>query len=289
MRTLSEALGRRLLLADAPIEAQLRKRSFDADRDFFGAPGCMAVLSLTRARLVRDLHKAQLLAGADLVRANSADAAPLELRRHGLEEDAFAINYAAAELAAAAVDAVPGEGRRRFAIGVLRDGGCDASAEELEAAFALQASALLAGGADGLAIETAPFSIRAPAIVRGAERGLAEAASAAPIFLLLRAEGPAALARSHRAIRYRQMRPQEAEAAAHLLRTAELLGGVLPEDTVALDGLLRELAGEEIRPALSAGAAAGQAPEMTPGPPAAPAAGSVVLFRAGLRSKRVRR
>ena len=280
MRMLSEALGRRVLLADAPIDGQLRKLSLDTERDFFGAQGCMAVLSLTRARLVRDLHKAQLLAGADLVRANSADGSPLELRRHGLEEDAFAISYAAAELAAAAVDAVPGEGRRRFAIGVLRDGGWDASAEELEAASALQASALLAGGVDGLASEAAPYSCRAPVIVRGAERARAEAASAAAIFLLLRADGPAALARSHRAIRYRQMRPHEAEAAAHFLRTAELLGGVLPEDTAALDGLLREIAGEELRPPL---------PPSEPRQPGsqrtAPRTDGVVLFRAGRWSR----
>jgi methionine synthase I (cobalamin-dependent) len=280
MRMLSEALGRRLLLADAPIEGQLRKLSLDAERDFFGAQGCMAVLSLTRARLVRDLHKAQLLAGADLVRANSADGSPLELRGHGLEEDAFAISYAAAELAVAAVDAVPGEGRRRFAVGVLRDGGWDASAEELEAASALQASALLAGGVDGLAIEAAPYSCRAPVMLRGAERARAETGSAAAIFLLLRAEGPAALARSHRAIRYRQMRPQEAEAAAHFLRTAELLGGVLPEDTAALDGLLREMAGEELRPPLPPSEPRQPAPA-----PAAPPAEGVVLFRAGRWSR----
>ena len=284
MRTLSEALGRRLLLADVPVDRQLRQLSVDTQRDLFGAQGCLSVLSLTRARTVRDLHKEQLVAGADLVRTNSADAAPLELRRHGLEEDAFAINYAAAELAAAAVDAVPGESRRRFAVGVLRDGGWDASAEDLESACALQASALLAGGVDGLAIEAAPYSCRAPVMLRGAERARAEMGSAAPIFLLLRAEGPAALARSHRAIRYRQMRPQEAEAAAHLLRTAELLGGVQPKDTAALDRLLREMAGEEERPSL-----AGSEPRQPAVAPRAPEAGGMVLFRAGRWSERARR
>jgi hypothetical protein len=279
MRMLTEALGRRLLLADTPIEAPLRALAVNAERDLFGAVGCVSVLSLTRARLVRDLHKRQLLAGADIVRANSADAAPLELQRHGLEDDAFAINYAAAELAAAAVDAVPGEGRRRFAVGVLRDGGWDASAEELEAASALQASALIAGGVDGLAIEAAPFSCRAPALLRGAERARAEAGSAAAIFLLLRAEGPAALAKSHPAIRYRQMRPQEAETAAHLLTTAALIGGVLPEDTAALDLLLRERAGEEMRPALDRRAHPQPAPAPSP-------ADAVVLFRAGRWSRR---
>jgi hypothetical protein len=56
MRMLSEALGRRLLLADAPIEGQLRRLAVNTERDLFGAEGCLAVLSLTRARLVRDLQ-----------------------------------------------------------------------------------------------------------------------------------------------------------------------------------------------------------------------------------------
>ena len=284
MRMLSEALGRRLLLADAPIESQLRQVVVDTDRDLFGAEGCVAVLSLTRARLVRDLHKQQLTAGADLIRANSADASPLELRSHGLEEDAFAINYAAAELAAAAVDAVPGEGRRRFAIGVLRDGGWDASAEELEAASALQASALLAGGVDGLAIAAAPDSCRAPALLRGAERARTEAESAAPIFLLVPAEGRAAIVRSHRLIRYRQVRPHD-PAAAHLLRTTDVVGGVLPDDTAGLDTLLREVAGEALRTAL--GGAEPRPPE--PAPSRAHAAVGVVLFRSGRWGERARR
>jgi hypothetical protein len=283
MRMLSEALGRRLLLIDVPIERQLRQLAVDTERDLFGAEGCAAVLSLTRARLVRDLHKQQLLAGADLIRANSGDASPLELRRHGLEEDAFAINFAAAELAAAAVDAVPGEGRRRFAVGVLRDAGWDASAEELEAAFALQASALLAGGVDGLAIEAAPYSCRAPALLRGAERARAEAGSAAALFLLLRAEGPAALAKSHTAVRYRQIRAGELQMAPHLLRGIDLVSGAVPDDTAALDRLLRDGAGEEPRPALDRGA-----PRQPPRAPT-PTAEGVVLFRAGRWAERARR
>jgi hypothetical protein len=285
MRMLAEALGRRLLLADAPIERQLRGVAVDVARDLFGAEGCMAVLSLTRAKLVRSLHEEQLRAGADVIRANSAEASPLALRRHGLEEDAFAIAYAAAQLAAAAVDAVPGDGRRRFALGRLRDGGWEASPEEIEAAAALQASALLAGGVDGLAIEVSPHSCRAPAFLRGAERARAEAQSAAPILLLVPAEGPAALARTHPVVRRRELSPEEATGRPHLLRGVELIGGRAAEHTAALDRLLRELAGEELRPSLEAGP---PAPAPAPARKAAPAAAGVVLYRAARWSDRRR-
>ncbi|HEX6101597.1 MAG TPA: homocysteine S-methyltransferase family protein [Alphaproteobacteria bacterium] len=291
MRMLAEALGRRLLLADAAIERQLRGVDADVARDLFGAAGCMAVLSLTRAKLVRALHEEQLRAGADLIRTNSAEASPLALRRHGLEEDAFAINYAAAQLAAGAVDAVPGEGRRRFALGRLRDGGGEAPPEEIEAAAALQASALLAGGVDGLAIEVSPHSCRAPALLRGAERARAEARSAAPILLLVPAEGPAARARTHPVIRCRELAPEEAAGRPHLLHGVELIAGRAAEHTAALDGLLREAAGEEIRPSLTAGAPSLPAPAPAPQPAPQPAprmTGGVVLLRAARWSERRR-
>jgi hypothetical protein len=85
-------------------------------------------------------------------------------------------------------------------------------------------------------------------------------------------------------IRYRQVRPHD-PAAAHLLRTADVVGGVLPDDTAGLDGLLRELAGEDLRPALSGAEPRQPAPVSSQ----APAAGGVVLFRSGRWGERARR
>jgi hypothetical protein len=248
MRTIAEAIGRHVLLADAPIARQLRAVVVDTARDLFGAEGCVAVLSLTRAKLVRALHEGQLRAGADLVRTNTDQASPLELRRFGLEEDAFAINYAAAQLASSSVDALPGEGRRRFVLGMVRDLGWEATPQEIEEASALQVSALLAGGADGIAVQIAGDGCRGPAFLRGATRARDEARSAAGIFLLSDKVGPAEglLKLADGLIRYREI--EDASGLADAIRTADLIAGATLDQTASLDRLLQASCEEGTRP-----------------------------------------
>ena len=253
MRTLAEALQSHVLLADAAIEDRLRALPVDPARDLFGAEGCLCVLSLTRARRVRELHEEQLCAGADVIRTNTAAASPLELRRFGLAEDAFAINYAAAELAVAAVDAVPGEGRRRFVLGVLRDLGWEASPHELEEAAAIQTAALIAGGADGIGIEGADGTCRAPALLRGALKAKAEAKSAVAILLIQNGRSLPESARklADGVIRHRVVGVEDAAGYADALRSANLIGGASTEDTAALDRRLRSEAEESLRPSVT--------------------------------------
>jgi methionine synthase I (cobalamin-dependent) len=239
MRSLSEAIGRRLLVADAPIENQLIDAPIDPERDLFGAEGCLAVLSLTRASLVRATHEAQLRAGADILRTNTGGASPLELRRFGLGDDAFAINYGAARLAAEAVAATRETGGHSFALGMVRDLGWEATARELEDAAALQASGLFAGGVDGVAIDVASQRGRAPAFLRGATRARAEARSAAGIYLFSDHGAPEGI---DRALRYLQISAEEARATPSRLRGFNLIGGRGCEDTAALVELLREFA-----------------------------------------------
>ncbi len=250
MRILAEALGHQVLLADAGLEDRLRAAAVDVGRDLFGAEGCVAILSLTRARLVRSLHEEQLRAGADLIRTNTSQASPLELGRFGLEEDAFAINHAAAQLAAAAVDAVPGDGRRRFVLGIVRDLGWDAAPREIEDAAALQVSALIAGGVDGVAVEAAAGSCRGPAFLSGARRAREEAKSAAGIFLVQTGAEPPGVLRTlaDGVIRYREVGAEDMEAFVDALRTANLIGGTAADHTALFDQRLRAASEEAVRP-----------------------------------------
>jgi hypothetical protein len=249
MRVLAEALAREVLLADAGTEHRLRALKLDIARDLFGAEGCLAVLSLTRAQMLRGIYEEQLRAGADIVRTNTKQASPLELRRFGLEEDAFAINYGAAQIASAAVDAVPGGDRRRFVLGIISDLGWDAASHEIEAATALQASALLAGGADGIALEIATDACRAPAFIQGARRAKEES-SAAGIFILQQGgDVPEALRQlSDGVIRYQEITPSNPETAYRIGAGINLLGGTRAEHTASLDRLLRATAEESPRP-----------------------------------------
>jgi hypothetical protein len=277
------------LLADASIERRLRTIEADLERDLFGAEGCVDVLNLTRAKLVRTLHEEQLRAGSDLIRTNTGRASPLELRRFGLEEDAFAINYAAAQLAAAAVDTVPGEGRRRFVLGIVRDLGWDATALEIEEATAYQVSALLAGGTDGIAVEFAGLGCRGPAFLRGAARARDAVKSTASIFLMRQADEANDRLRSlaDGLVRHREVAAGEVSANLELLRGADLISGRSAEDTAALDRLLQELTEEGCRPSVDRAQPPGiHAPLRPPAPRPLPAEGGTVLYRASLWSGR---
>jgi methionine synthase I (cobalamin-dependent) len=252
MRILAEALAREVLLADAGTEDRLRALRLDVARDLFGASGCFAVLSLTRAKMLRGMHEEQLYAGADVIRTNTRQASPLELRRFGLEEDAFAINYAAAQIASAAVDAVPGGDRRRFVLGIISDLGWDATSHDIEDATAIQASALLAGGADGLALELATDACRAPAFLQGERHAKEDSQSPAGLFIIQHggdvSHGLSKL--SDGVIRYQEITPSSSETACRIGVGVNLLGGTRPEHTASLDQLLRARAEESPRPSI---------------------------------------
>lgn len=105
---------------------------------------------------VRELHRGYLEAGANLVLTNTFGGSAIRLKREGLDEQATEINRAAAQLAAAVASgfeaaAVLGDigptGEMLAPLGTL-------SYEAAVAAFAEQAQALAAGGADAILIET---------------------------------------------------------------------------------------------------------------------------------------
>ncbi|HSA95361.1 MAG TPA: homocysteine S-methyltransferase family protein [Acidobacteriota bacterium] len=120
-----------------------------------------------RPEVVREVHAAYFAAGADVVTTNSFGGTPLKLAAHGLEGQAYELNYAAARLAREA--APPG----RFVAGSIGptgkflkpQGTCDE--RDLEAAFADQVRGLAAGGVDVLIVETQYDLREALAAVRG--------------------------------------------------------------------------------------------------------------------------
>ena len=258
MRTLIEALEQRVLLTDGAAARRLRAEDLDPRRDFFGAEGVLPVLNLTRPELVRQVHEAYLEAGADVIRTNTLGASPLSLASHDFAGEAFFLNHAAAEIAAQAVDSLPGRGRRRFVLGVVRDDGWDVAPAEIEAAVTIQVEGLLSGGVDGITLDILPGAGRTPVFLRGARRAVESLKARAPIFLQ---RGPAgqdfsdlAKSRAEGVIRYRHGPVARAGLLAAAIEDGVNLvgGGDLPEDTARLDGQLRALAEDDFRPYLPA-------------------------------------
>ncbi|TFG43296.1 MAG: bifunctional homocysteine S-methyltransferase/methylenetetrahydrofolate reductase [Gemmatimonadales bacterium] len=115
---------------------------------------CYDELVLRQPDIIRDIHRAYVRAGAELIETNTFGANPIKLAHHGLSDDTEAINEAAARLAREAA------GERASVVGAIGPLGIriepfgETSVEEAQAAFARQATGLLAGGVDGFLLET---------------------------------------------------------------------------------------------------------------------------------------
>jgi methionine synthase / methylenetetrahydrofolate reductase(NADPH) len=115
---------------------------------------CYDELNLREPELVREVHRAYVRAGAEIVETNTFGANRAKLARYGLEKEVAAINESAARLARSAV------GDDIFVAGALGPLGLriepygPTSVEEARGIFREQVEALLGGGVDLFILET---------------------------------------------------------------------------------------------------------------------------------------
>jgi len=146
-KSLRERIGQGVFLLDGAMGTQLFARGVEV-----GA--CNDYLNVKSPDVVCEVHRAYLDAGSDAVLTNTFGANRVALKRHGLADQAQRINQAGARIARRAA------GDRKYVLGDI--GPCGEfleplgtlKAQDLEDAFEEQARALLAGGVDGLIIET---------------------------------------------------------------------------------------------------------------------------------------
>jgi 5-methyltetrahydrofolate--homocysteine methyltransferase len=137
----------RTLLADGAMGTELQRAGLAP-----GEPG--EGWNLERPDAIEAIHRAYLEAGSDAIITNTFGANPWVLARYDLADRLDEINRRAVAIARRA--AGPG----RFVLGDIGPSGGflhplgDLVAEDLQRAFERQAAALLAGGADGIIIET---------------------------------------------------------------------------------------------------------------------------------------
>ena len=131
---------------------------------------CTEVLVLTRPKLIEDIHRAYLEAGADIVETDTFNGTSLSLEEFGLQDHVFELNRAAAELARHAADDFTRKdpSRPRFVAGsigptkkqlsmgihVEDPGRRDVTFDEMVENYKTQVKALMAGGVDLLLPET---------------------------------------------------------------------------------------------------------------------------------------
>jgi 5-methyltetrahydrofolate--homocysteine methyltransferase len=176
--SLRDLLAERILVLDGAMGTMIQTYGLD-EADFRGTilrdhgsdlRGNNDVLSLTRPDVIEAIHRAYLEAGADLLETNTFNAQAISQADYGTTHLVREMNLAAARLARRAADECTGRtpDRPRFVIGILgptnrtaslspdvNDPGFRAASfEQIAAAYAEQAAALLEGGVDALMVET---------------------------------------------------------------------------------------------------------------------------------------
>ena len=206
---LERLLAERILLFDGAMGTMIQSYRFD-EAAFRGEAyadhssdlkGCNDLLSVTRPRIIEEIHLAYLEAGADIIETNSFNATAVSLADYGLEKHAFAINKAAAETARCAADSMTARTpeRPRFVAGSIGPTNKTASLspdvndpalrgvtfEELEAAYYEQVEGLMAGGVDLLMPETTFDTLNLKAALFAIERWFATNGKRVPVIASL--------------------------------------------------------------------------------------------------------
>ena len=146
-RSLAEALTSGPLLVDGAMGSLLYERGVLHTRSY-------DELNLSQPELIRTVHRDYVQAGADLIETNTFGANRLRLARHGLVEQATAINRTAVELARSAA------GDRAYIAGAVGPTGVNfgiaSQSERRLARFALaeQIDTLVLAGVDAIMLET---------------------------------------------------------------------------------------------------------------------------------------
>ncbi len=204
---LEQALGERIVFLDGGMGTEIQmleldEAAFRGER-FADHPvdlrGNNDILCLTKPDAIRDIHAAYFAAGADIVETNTFNATRISQGDYGLEDMAYEINRAGAQIAREAADAAEAAepGRRCFVAGsigptartasispdVNDPGFRNVSFDELRDAYYEAARGLLDGGSDLFFVETVFDTLNAKAAVYGIDALLEERGETLPLFL----------------------------------------------------------------------------------------------------------
>jgi 5-methyltetrahydrofolate--homocysteine methyltransferase len=203
---LEELLDQRILVLDGSMGAFIFSRQ-PTEEDYRGRRfrshpvplrNCTDVMVLTQPRLVEDIHRAYLEAGADVLETDTFNANALALAEYQLQEHVFELNKTAAEIARRVADDFTrrNPGRPRFvagsigptnktlSLGLGKDPSWrDKTFEEMVAVYDQQVRALVAGGVDLLAPETAFDTLVLKACLFAIDRFFEETGRRLPVMI----------------------------------------------------------------------------------------------------------
>ncbi|MCX5930827.1 MAG: homocysteine S-methyltransferase family protein, partial [Cyanobacteria bacterium] len=181
--------GRPVVVFDGATGTSLQQMDLSAE-DFGGAAleGCNENLVFTRPDAVQAVHAQFLEAGCDVIETDTFGAASIVLAEYGLEDQAFALNQRAAELAREMADRYSTPAKPRFVAGSMGPttklptlGHIDF--DTMKDSFREQATGLLAGDVDLFIVETCQDVLQIKAALHGLEEAFAAAGQRRPLMV----------------------------------------------------------------------------------------------------------
>ena len=109
---LEEILSRRIMVLDGSMGALIYSYKLTEEdvrgsrfaRHPVGLKNCTEALVLTQPKLIEEIHRAYLEAGADIIETDTFNGTALSLEEFGLQDHVYELNTKAAELARHAAD-----------------------------------------------------------------------------------------------------------------------------------------------------------------------------------------
>ncbi|MAT64632.1 MAG: methionine synthase [Gammaproteobacteria bacterium] len=194
MKTFKESLQERILILDGAMGTMIQSYKLE-EADYRGErfkdwpcdlKGNNDVLQLTQPQIIRDIHTAYLEAGADIIEANTFSCTSIAMADYQMEDLAYELNKAGAEVAREAADAMTAKtpDKPRYVAGILgptnrtasispdvnNPGFRNVNFDQLKDAYYENVRGLVDGGVDALLIETIFDTLNAKAAVFAIEQ-----------------------------------------------------------------------------------------------------------------------
>jgi 5-methyltetrahydrofolate--homocysteine methyltransferase len=205
MTKLTDALQKRILIIDGAMGTMIQRYKLD-EAGYRGArftahprdlKGNNDLLNLTQPSIVEEIHRQYLDAGADIIETNTFNAQAISMADYGFEAFVYEINFAAAQLARRAADAVSTPEWPRFVAGAMGPTNRTTSLspdvndpafravtfDEVMEAYHEQARALVDGGVDILMVETIFDTLNSKAALFAIEKLFEETGRRLPVMI----------------------------------------------------------------------------------------------------------
>ncbi|CAA0125339.1 Methionine synthase [BD1-7 clade bacterium] len=205
--TLKSLLDKRILVIDGAMGTMIQRYDLQ-DKDYRGErfedfpsdlKGNNDLLSLTRPDIIKDIHRAYLKAGADVIETNSFNATKIAQGDYNLESIAYELNVESARLAREAADEYTAQdpSKPRFVAGVVGPTPKTASIspdvndpaarnvtfDELVTDYEEATHGLIEGGTDIILIETIFDTLNAKAAIFAVQNVFEERGEELPIMI----------------------------------------------------------------------------------------------------------